>query len=152
MTHTHQARNADGVGCTTRKQENQQSSRDAARGGTPMMMDFISQEVPVIVENCFTMGHGMSIMGPKEQETAMDSKSAAVKPVSDTLSKIVQPGKPRPVYANHSSGGNTWANNTPTIMERSITCGPVPGMNKQNRWCYTDRIKRHIMRTIRISQ
>lgn len=76
--------------------------------------DFISQEVPVIVENCFTMGHGYVNYGTERAGNGNGFKIGSSKTGIRHIVKNCAAWKNRAsgFYANHSSGGNTWYNNT----------------------------------------
>ena len=75
--------------------------------------DFISQEVPVTVENCLAFGSGKSssgsIPGNGNGFKAGSSKSG----IRHVIRNCVAWGcKAAGFYANHSAGGNDWYNNT----------------------------------------
>lgn len=78
--------------------------------------DYISQEVPVITENCWAMGNGYINSGAGR---APDGNGAGFKMGSSKtgIRHIIRycvawKNKNQGFYANHSSGGNTWYNNT----------------------------------------
>ena len=76
--------------------------------------DFISQEVPVIVENCFAMGHGYVKFGADRAGNGNGFKIGSSKNGIRHIVRNCVSWKNRAsgYYANHSSGGNTWYNNT----------------------------------------
>jgi len=71
--------------------------------------DLISQEVPVTVENswAFTAGHGSSGNG---NGFKMGSSQTGIRHL--VQNNVAWGNKAAGFYANHSTGGNTWYNNT----------------------------------------
>ena len=78
--------------------------------------DFISQEFPVIIENSWAMGHGYSNYGtgkPKDGNGNGFKAGSSKTGVRHTIRNCVAwKNKASGFYANHSSGGNDWFNNT----------------------------------------
>lgn len=78
--------------------------------------DFISQEFPVIIENSWAMGNGFSNYGtgkPKEGNGNGFKAGSSKTGVRHTIRNCVAwKNKASGFYANHSSGGNNWYNNT----------------------------------------
>ena len=78
--------------------------------------DLISQEVPVIIENCWAMGSGYANYGttkPKDGNGAgfkVGSSKTGIRHIVRNC--IAWKNEVQGFYANHSSGGNTWYNNT----------------------------------------
>ncbi len=78
--------------------------------------DFISQEVPVIIENCLAMGNGWVDFGTKRPADgngngfkAGSSKNGIRHVIKNS---VAWKNRASGFYANHSAGGNTWYNNT----------------------------------------
>ncbi|MBM0105004.1 carbohydrate-binding protein [Steroidobacter sp. S1-65] len=78
--------------------------------------DFISQEVPVIVENSWAMGSGYINSGTAR---AQDGNGAGFKIGSSKTgirhvvrNNLAWGNRSQGFYANHSAGGNDWFNNT----------------------------------------
>ena len=78
--------------------------------------DFISQEFPVVIENSWAMGHGYSNYGtgkPKDGNGNGFKAGSSKTGVRHTIRNCVAwKNKASGFYANHSSGGNDWFNNT----------------------------------------
>lgn len=78
--------------------------------------DFISQEFPVVIENSWAMGHGYSNYGtgkPKDGNGNGFKAGSSKTGVRHTIRNCVAwKNKASGFYANHSSGGNDWINNT----------------------------------------
>lgn len=78
--------------------------------------DFISQEFPVVIENSWAMGHGYSNYGtgkPKDGNGNGFKAGSSKTGVRHTIRNCVAwKNKASGFYANHSSGGNDWLNNT----------------------------------------
>lgn len=76
--------------------------------------DFISQEVPVIVENSWAMGHGYINSGTGTAGNGNGFKIGSSKTgIRHVVTNCVAWGnRASGFYANHSSGGNDWFNNT----------------------------------------
>lgn len=78
--------------------------------------DFISQEFPVVIENSWAMGHGYSNYGtgkPKDGNGNGFKAGSSKTGVRHTIRNCVAwKNKAAGFYANHSSGGNDWINNT----------------------------------------
>ncbi len=78
--------------------------------------DFISQEVPVIVENSWAMGQGYSNSGTGKPASGngngfkAGSSRTGVRHVIRNC--VAWKNKAAGFYANHSTGGNDWYNNT----------------------------------------
>lgn len=79
--------------------------------------DFISQEFPVVIENSFAMGHGYSDYGTKHPANANGNGFKAGSSQAGTGRHIIKNcvawnNYSSGFYANHSSVGNYWYNNT----------------------------------------
>ncbi len=78
--------------------------------------DFISQEFPVVIENSWAMGHGYSNYGtgkPKDGNGNGFKAGSSKTGIRHTIRNCVAwKNKASGFYANHSSGGNDWLNNT----------------------------------------
>lgn len=78
--------------------------------------DFISQEFPVVIENSWAMGHGYSNYGtrkPKDGNGNGFKAGSSKTGIRHTIRNCVAwKNKAAGFYANHSSGGNDWINNT----------------------------------------
>ena len=79
--------------------------------------DFISQEFPVVIENSFAMGHGYSDYGTKHPANANGNGFKAGSSQAGTGRHIIRNcvawnNYSSGFYANHSSVGNYWYNNT----------------------------------------
>jgi hypothetical protein len=78
--------------------------------------DLINQEVPVVVENSWAMGNGYTNAGTMSPASGngngfkMGSSATAVRHI--VRNNVAWKNKAAGFYANHSSGGNTWYNNT----------------------------------------
>jgi hypothetical protein len=71
--------------------------------------DYISQEVPVITEGSFAMSNGRGSEGNGNGFKVGSSKNGIRHIVRNN---VAWKNKAAGFYANHSSGGNTWLNNT----------------------------------------
>ncbi|WP_437336352.1 right-handed parallel beta-helix repeat-containing protein [Sorangium sp. So ce394] len=71
--------------------------------------DYISQEVPVITEGSFAMSNGRGSEGNGNGFKVGSSKTGIRHIVQNN---VAWKNKAAGFYANHSSGGNTWLNNT----------------------------------------
>ncbi|AUX39922.1 uncharacterized protein SOCE26_013170 [Sorangium cellulosum] len=71
--------------------------------------DYISQEVPVITEGSFAMSNGRGSEGNGNGFKVGSSKTGIRHIVQNN---VAWNNKAAGFYANHSSGGNTWLNNT----------------------------------------
>ncbi|MDC0683025.1 right-handed parallel beta-helix repeat-containing protein [Sorangium atrum] len=71
--------------------------------------DYISQEVPVITEGSFAMSNGRGSQGNGNGFKVGSSKTGIRHVVRNN---VAWKNKAAGFYANHSSGGNTWLNNT----------------------------------------
>ncbi|WP_437725788.1 right-handed parallel beta-helix repeat-containing protein [Sorangium sp. So ce861] len=71
--------------------------------------DYISQEVPVITEGSFAMSNGRGSEGNGNGFKVGSSKTGVRHIVQNN---VAWKNKAAGFYANHSSGGNTWLNNT----------------------------------------
>jgi MYXO-CTERM domain-containing protein len=71
--------------------------------------DFISQEVPVTIENSFATGCGYGSSGNGNGFKAGSSKTGIRHIVQNN---VAWKNKASGFYANHSTGGNNWYNNT----------------------------------------
>ncbi|WP_437939162.1 right-handed parallel beta-helix repeat-containing protein [Sorangium sp. So ce341] len=71
--------------------------------------DYISQEVPVITEGSFAMSNGRGSQGNGNGFKVGSSKTGIRHIVQNN---VAWKNKAAGFYANHSSGGNTWLNNT----------------------------------------
>ncbi|WP_437972305.1 right-handed parallel beta-helix repeat-containing protein [Sorangium sp. So ce260] len=71
--------------------------------------DYISQEVPVITEGSFAMSNGRGSEGNGNGFKVGSSKTGIRHIVRNN---VAWKNKAAGFYANHSSGGNTWLNNT----------------------------------------
>ncbi|WP_433937335.1 right-handed parallel beta-helix repeat-containing protein [Sorangium cellulosum] len=71
--------------------------------------DYISQEVPVITEGSFAMSNGRGSEGNGNGFKVGSSKTGVRHLVQNN---VAWKNKAAGFYANHSSGGNTWLNNT----------------------------------------
>ena len=71
--------------------------------------DLIYQEVPVIVENSFATGMGYGTSG-NGNGFKMGSSGTGIRHL--VQNNVAWANKDSGFYANHSSGGNTWYNNT----------------------------------------
>ncbi|MGB7567804.1 MAG: right-handed parallel beta-helix repeat-containing protein [Chitinivibrionales bacterium] len=76
--------------------------------------DFLSEEAPVTIENCYAFGAGHFYYGTGEAGNGNGFKMGSSKTgVRHTIINCVAWGnRANGFYANHSSGGNTWYNNT----------------------------------------
>jgi hypothetical protein len=76
--------------------------------------DFLSNEAPVTIENSWAMGAGYSNYGTGAGGNGNGFKMGSSKTgVRHTITNCVAwKNKANGFYANHSSGGNTWYNNT----------------------------------------
>jgi MYXO-CTERM domain-containing protein len=76
--------------------------------------DFLSNEAPVTIENSWAMGAGYSNYGTAAGGNGNGFKMGSSKTgVRHTITNCVAwKNKANGFYANHSSGGNTWYNNT----------------------------------------
>ncbi len=78
--------------------------------------DLINQEVPVTVENSWAMGNGFAMYGTFNPAAGngngfkMGSSATGVRHL--VQNNVAWKNKASGFYANHSSGGNTWYNNT----------------------------------------
>ena len=78
--------------------------------------DLINQEVPVTVENSWAMGNGFAMYGTLNPAAGngngfkMGSSATGVRHL--VQNNVAWKNKASGFYANHSSGGNTWYNNT----------------------------------------
>ena len=78
--------------------------------------DLINQEVPVTVENSWAMGNGYANYGTYNPSSGngagfkMGSSKTGVRHL--VQNNVSWKNKAHGFYANHSSGGNTWYNNT----------------------------------------
>jgi hypothetical protein len=78
--------------------------------------DFISQEVPVIVENSWAMGSGYIYSGTARSPTGngagfkVGSSRTGIRHV--VRNNLAWGNRNQGFYANHSAGGNDWYNNT----------------------------------------
>jgi len=78
--------------------------------------DLISQEVPVTVENSWAMGCGYANYGTYSPTSGngngfkMGSSKTGIRHI--VQNNVAWKNKANGFYANHSSGGNTWYNNT----------------------------------------
>jgi len=78
--------------------------------------DFINQEVPVTIENSWSFGNGFSNYGAG-RPAAGNGNGFKIGSSKTGIRHLVQNNvawgnKANGFYANHSSGGNTWYNNT----------------------------------------
>jgi hypothetical protein len=76
--------------------------------------DFLSDESPVLIENCYAFGAGYFNYGAGKAGNGNGFKIGSSKTgIRHTVINCVAWGnKANGFYANHSSGGNTWYNNT----------------------------------------
>ncbi len=78
--------------------------------------DLISQEVPVIIENCWAMGSGYADSGTRHPPSAngngfkVGSSQTGVRHI--VRNSLAWKNYASGFYANHSTGGNDWYNNT----------------------------------------
>jgi hypothetical protein len=78
--------------------------------------DLINQEVPVTVENSWAMGNGYAMYGTFNPSSGngngfkMGSSATGVRHL--VQNNVAWKNKASGFYANHSTGGNTWYNNT----------------------------------------
>lgn len=78
--------------------------------------DLINQEVPVIVENSWAMGNGYADYGNTNPSSGngngfkMGSSKTGVRHI--VQNNVAWKNKASGFYANHSTGGNTWYNNS----------------------------------------
>jgi MYXO-CTERM domain-containing protein len=78
--------------------------------------DFINQEVPVTIENSWAMGCGYANYGTYSPTSGngngfkMGSSKTGIRHLIQN--NVAWKNKANGFYANHSSGGNTWYNNT----------------------------------------
>jgi hypothetical protein len=70
--------------------------------------DFISQEVPVVIEGSFAMSTGRG--GGNGNGFKIGSSKTGIRHI--VRNNVAWKNKAAGFYANHSSGGNTWLNNT----------------------------------------
>jgi len=71
--------------------------------------DLISQEVPVVVENSWAVANGRGAEG-NGNGFKMGSSKTGIRHI--IRNNVAWKNKAAGFYANHSSGGNTWLNNT----------------------------------------
>jgi len=71
--------------------------------------DFISQEVPVTIEGCFATGMGRGSAG-NGNGFKIGSSQTGIRHI--VQNNVAWKNKDSGFYANHSTGGNTWYNNT----------------------------------------
>ncbi len=76
--------------------------------------DFISQEVPVVVENSWAMGHGYINSGTGQAGNGNGFKIGSSKTGIRHIvrNNVAWGNRASGFYANHSAGGNDWLNNT----------------------------------------
>lgn len=78
--------------------------------------DFISQEVPVVVENCWAYMHGYANSGTKRPGSGNGNgfkAGSSQTGIRHTIrNSVAWKNAAAGFYANHSSGGNDWFNNT----------------------------------------
>jgi hypothetical protein len=78
--------------------------------------DFINQEVPVTIENSWAFGNGLAKYGTYRPASGngngfkMGSSKTGIRHL--IKNNVAWGNKANGFYANHSSGGNTWYNNT----------------------------------------
>jgi MYXO-CTERM domain-containing protein len=78
--------------------------------------DFINQEVPVTIENSWAFGNGFASYGTYSPTSGngngfkMGSSKTGIRHL--VQNNVAWKNKANGFYANHSSGGNTWYNNT----------------------------------------
>jgi hypothetical protein len=78
--------------------------------------DFINQEVPVTIENSWAFGNGYAIYGTVNPTSGngngfkIGSSQTGVRHL--VQNNVAWKNKANGFYANHSTGGNTWYNNT----------------------------------------
>jgi len=78
--------------------------------------DFINQEVPVTIENSWALGNGFSNYGAGKPADGngngfkIGSSKTGIRHL--VQNNVAWGNKANGFYANHSSGGNTWYNNT----------------------------------------
>ena len=78
--------------------------------------DFINQEVPVTIENSWAFGNGFATYGTYSPTSGngngfkMGSSKTGIRHL--VQNNVAWKNKANGFYANHSSGGNTWYNNT----------------------------------------
>ena len=78
--------------------------------------DFINQEVPVTIENSWAFGNGLAKYGTYRPASGngngfkMGSSKTGIRHLIQN--NVAWGNKASGFYANHSSGGNTWYNNT----------------------------------------
>lgn len=116
-SHQGDGQNADGFGVHYQKQGDVTIFRGCrAWWNSDDGWDFISQEVPVIVENSWAYGNGYTNAG---QSVPADGNGTGFKigssktGIRHVVSGCVAWGnRANGFYANHSSGGNDWFNNT----------------------------------------
>jgi MYXO-CTERM domain-containing protein len=71
--------------------------------------DFISQEVPITIEGCFATGMGRGSAG-NGNGFKIGSSLTGIRHI--VQNNVAWKNKDSGFYANHSTGGNTWYNNT----------------------------------------
>lgn len=115
--HSHQGNgeNADGFGVHYQKEGDVTIFRGCrAWWNSDDGWDFISQEVPVIVENSWAMGHGYINSGTGTAGNGngfkIGSSKTGIRHV--VRNNVAWGNRASGFYANHSSGGNDWFNNT----------------------------------------
>jgi hypothetical protein len=109
--------NADGFGCHYQVSGASTTYRNCRSWwNSDDGWDLISQEVPVTIENCWAMGCGLANYGTTRPA---DGNGNGIKAGSSKtgIRHIVRncvawKNTAAGFYANHSSGGNTWYNNT----------------------------------------
>jgi hypothetical protein len=78
--------------------------------------DFIYQDVPLIVENCWAMGSGYSNYGTGNPTSGNGNGFKMGGNVTNTRhmvrNSVAWRNKANGFYSNHSTGGHTWYNNT----------------------------------------
>lgn len=78
--------------------------------------DLISQEVPVLIENCWAMGNGFANYGttrPADGNGNGFKAGSSKNGIRHTIQQCVAwKNRAAGFYANHSAGGNNWYNNT----------------------------------------
>jgi len=115
--HSHQGNgeNADGFGVHYQKTGDVTVFRGCrAWWNSDDGWDFISQEVPVIVENSWAMGHGYINSGTDKAGNGNGFKIGSSKTGIRHIvrNNVAWGNRASGFYANHSSGGNDWFNNT----------------------------------------
>lgn len=146
--------NADGFGVHYQRS----GAKDTIRGcrawwNSDDGYDFINHEVPITIENSWAMGHGYIYYGTDRAGNGNGFKIGSSKTGIRHIVRNCVAWKNRSsgFYANHSSGGNTWYNNTSFQNGTQYNMLASTWSEPNGRGTRTDGVtltgdKRHIMR------